>query len=53
MGHVEEPKRLLDAVTADISVLASLLWAICEVKRSEVLEQDIATHRKSLVEDRP
>ena len=53
MGHIEKPERLLDAVAADISVLTGLFWAVREVERAEVLEKHVATHGKSLVEDRP
>jgi hypothetical protein len=53
MGHVEEPERLFDSVTADLPVLPSLLRAVSEVKRAEILEEHIATHGEALVEDRP
>ena len=53
MGHVEEPKCLLDSVTTDIAVLPRLLRAVREIKRTKVLEKNITTHGKALVEDCP
>jgi hypothetical protein len=49
MGHVEKAEGLLDAVTADVSVLTGLLWAVREVERAKVFEKNVATHGKALV----
>jgi hypothetical protein len=53
MRHIEKPKRLLDSVTADVAVLTRLFWAVREIERAKVLEKNITTYGKALVEYSP
>jgi hypothetical protein len=53
MSHVEETEGLFDTVTADLSVLSRLLGTVREVKRAEILEENVATHGKTFVEYSP
>jgi len=53
MRHVEEAECLLGSITADISVEPGLLRTVREIKRTQVLEEHVATHGKTLVQHGP
>jgi len=53
VSHVEKPERLFCTIAADMAILPSLLGAVREVKRSQILEEYVAAHGQAFVKDRP